>query len=95
MFNLLTSIVTWIITVAGFGSLIWFMKRRFDQIDAKQEAHDKAYHACREELPSRFAAKRLAEDNFSETFERLRTAEKNIETHIAYQKGLQNGCKGS
>jgi len=79
-------VLTWLLTAGGFGLTIWLIKRQLCRMETTLDKQEQNYHACREELPDRFAAKEETKGNITRLWERT---DKHAED-IAHAQGLRN-----
>lgn len=78
-------IITWIVLVACFGTLLSYARWRFNRMEEKQDIADARYHKCQAELPKTYANKKDVKELFGRT--------EKVEKKISYIRGVHNGKK--
>ncbi len=80
-------VVTWFVTVFGYGMTLYLIKRWINKIDIKLDRYEEKRQECRESVPLRFADRR-ENDEEHENFSAVIGA---LERETAYSKGIRNG----
>jgi hypothetical protein len=77
-----------IVSIIGFGLLIWFLKRALDRLERNITKVTDSHNECRATLTKRFADRKDTRDDLKELFNRTEAAEKDV----SYLKGRGNGA---